>query len=475
MPVTKVLRWAALSAALPALWACVSRKLEPPDVTPQQTFTKRFPQSINRDVDLLFLIDDSSSMKNSQDNLLANFPEFMRRLEGFQGGLPNVHIAVISSDMGDGGNGMCGGKAGIFQYAPRGSCSATNLQSGATFISNVGGVANYTGSLEDVFECIAELGDMGCGYEQQFAAITRALGADGQAAPAENQGFLRDDAYLAIVMITNEDDCSSAVGGGFYQPQVLSSQLGTAFRCNEFGHLCDGAPPARYAPNDPMTDIVTYQSCVSAEGSGALKTVAETAAQIKALKADPGSQIVVAAIAGPVAPYRVQWRRPSSNITELWPEVSPSCGSDVENYADPAIRVTELVEQFGGNGAVLSICDADFKPALEVIAQKIEILLKPPCIEGQIANKPNTSVPDCAVVSHTRNGSSVVDQMVPRCADTGGAGPCWDLVPGAAGTCAGQIVQITPVAGAPPPTSQDATVDCALCIPGVSAPERGCP
>ena len=82
-------------------------------------------------------------------------------------------------------------------------------------------MANYTGNLADTFTCIAALGEDGCGYEQQFTAITRALGADGQAPPAENQGFLRDDAYLAIVLITNEDDCSSAVGGGFYSPQSL--------------------------------------------------------------------------------------------------------------------------------------------------------------------------------------------------------------------------------------------------------------
>ena len=68
---------------------------------------------------------------------------------------------------------------------------------------------NYTGNLADVFTCIAALGETAAASSSQFAAITRALGADGRAAPAENQGFLRPDAYLAIVMITNEDDCSA--------------------------------------------------------------------------------------------------------------------------------------------------------------------------------------------------------------------------------------------------------------------------
>ena len=105
---------------------------------------------------------------------------------------------------------------GIFQYTPRGTCTATGLDTGATFISDIGGVRNYTGRLENVFTCIAALGETGCGFEHQFAAVPRALGADGRPAPAENQGFLRPDAYLAIVLVTNEDDCSASPGVPLY-------------------------------------------------------------------------------------------------------------------------------------------------------------------------------------------------------------------------------------------------------------------
>ena len=171
----------------------------------------------NRNVDLLFLVDDSSSMSLSQDNLRRNFPALMQTLKNQAGGLPNVHIAVISSDMGagdgsiagcdptsgagfNGGGAAVGGKNGIFQYTPRGMCTSSGLQPGATFISDEGGVKNYTGELEDVFTCIAALGQSGCGFEHQFAAITRALGVDGRVVPVENVGFLRPDALLGIVM-----------------------------------------------------------------------------------------------------------------------------------------------------------------------------------------------------------------------------------------------------------------------------------
>ena len=90
------------------------------------------------------------------------------------------------------------------------TCTATGLAPGATYISDIGGVRNYTGNLADVFTCIAALGETGCGFEHQFAAITRALGADGRAArPPRTRASCAPTRYLAIVMITNEDDCSA--------------------------------------------------------------------------------------------------------------------------------------------------------------------------------------------------------------------------------------------------------------------------
>src|SRR5436190_963694 len=96
---SRVLRWSALAAVAPALWACNARTVEKPTLKPDQTFVKTFAQAINRNVDLLFMVDNSFSMKNSQDKLRGNFPTFMTRLKD-PPGLPNVHVAVVSSDMG---------------------------------------------------------------------------------------------------------------------------------------------------------------------------------------------------------------------------------------------------------------------------------------------------------------------------------------------------------------------------------------
>ena len=82
-----------------------------------------------RKVDMLFIVDDSSEMRLSQDNLLRDFPTLMTRLMD-PPGLPDLHIAVISTDMGagDGSISGCdatGGKNGIFQYQARGACTTT--------------------------------------------------------------------------------------------------------------------------------------------------------------------------------------------------------------------------------------------------------------------------------------------------------------------------------------------------------------
>ena len=80
---------------------------------------------------------------------------------------------------GDGSVAGCdktGGNNGIFQYTPRGTCTVSPLSPGATYLSNVGGVANYTGDISAAFTCIAALGETGCGFENQFKSILRALG-----------------------------------------------------------------------------------------------------------------------------------------------------------------------------------------------------------------------------------------------------------------------------------------------------------
>ena len=476
----RALGWLSLAALAPALFACNARSVERPVLVPTITDKDLVALTVNRNVDLLFLIDDSSSMGKSQDNLRRNFPAFMTKLKNLPGGLPNVHIAVVSSDMGvDGGSGCKEetNKKGIFQYTATGGCAATGLDANATFISDVNGARNYTGNLEDVFTCIAALGEGGCGFERQFAAVARSLGADGQAPPVENQGFLRSDAYLAIVMITNEDDCSASPGVPIYDGSNIhiSDPLGPPinFRCNEYGHICDGVHPDRHAPNGDATATVTYNSCMSAE-DGALLRVADVAAGIKHLKTDPDNQVMFAAISGLASPYTVHWKTTNGDPSP-WPEMSHSCTAADTSYADPSPRISQLVREFGSNGLQLDICGGEFSSALARIADKIADRISKPCIEGTVAKKPGTNNDDCTVVSSSPDSNgNVVEKPIAACSETGGVGPCWQLTAGDTG-CAGQTIGVVPDPAAPPPAWENAAVQCAKCTAGVTDAARGCP
>jgi hypothetical protein len=340
-----------------------------------------------RDVDILFMVDNSSSTESLQKNLLQNFPTFMSTLQAQPGGLPNIHIAVITSDIGAGDGSIAGcdttgGNMGIFQYTPRGTCTATHLTPGETFITNINGVGNYTGNLADVFSCIAQVGSTGCGFEQPLAAIARALGADGKPAPAENAAFLRPNALLFIVIVTNEDDCSVPAGSLLYDTSnnmTLGSALGppSNFRCNEFGHLCNGAKPPRKAPTGSISDTVTLTGCTSAEQAGMLTPVATFVAQLRALKQFPDDQILISAIAAPPTPYTVNWKAAPTSDTGPWPFMAHSCTATDGSFGDPAVRIANLVTAFGANGVANSVCDTSYASTFDRLGQLLGRALNP--------------------------------------------------------------------------------------------------
>jgi len=59
-----VTRWVAVASALPLIWACNARTLEPPTPNPTRVTNNTFQQSLNREIDILFMVDDSSSMRS---------------------------------------------------------------------------------------------------------------------------------------------------------------------------------------------------------------------------------------------------------------------------------------------------------------------------------------------------------------------------------------------------------------------------
>jgi hypothetical protein len=327
-------------------------------------------------VDLLFLIDDSASMAPLQAKLRQRMGDFMGVLQMLPGGMPDLHVAVVSSSLGAGvyGNvtgcfpGTAGNLDGNFQHK-----SGCGLPAGQTFLRTTGGAApmtNFTGDIATVFSCIADLGQGGCGFEHQFDAVRLAL-QKAEVPGTENYGFLRPDAMLSVVFLTNEDDCSVPADSMLFDPnqQSTSEPLGglQSYRCSEFGHRCD-QPMPHAAPGMP----VAMTGCHSAE-DGKLVTVQGVIDFLYSLKPGAPQNVFVALIAGPTAPYVIkpqQFMIGNGGI-ETQPQVVHSCtsGTAGTEYADPAIRLNQLAAAFAPNSVVSSICADDFSTTMTTIAQ----------------------------------------------------------------------------------------------------------
>jgi hypothetical protein len=129
---------------------------------------------------------------------------------------------------------------------------------------------NYSGgpnALPNVFSCLAKgVGVGGCGYEHQLQALRVALnpqqvGCDSQGKNCTdvnmaNVGFVRTGAYLAIVLVTDEDDCSAEPNNSLNDNLFMNSPKDpntnaptetSSMRCAARGHICNGYPIPDYA------------------------------------------------------------------------------------------------------------------------------------------------------------------------------------------------------------------------------------
>jgi hypothetical protein len=378
-------------------------------------------------LDLLFMIDNSSSMAEEQNNLARNFPALIRMLETTPGGMPDVHIGIISSSFGAGPGSPSP------ECSPLGDRGRLMVKPGcgldpavARFLSiDAKGNKNFTGDLNSVFACLAALGTNGCGYEHQLQAVRAAL-ADN--VNPENRGFLRRDAILGIILVTDEDDCSAEPDATIFdtpRPGEASN-----LRCATLGHVCNGQPVPAQMFGAPLTSCAPYERGNNqAERRERLINVGEFVEYLKSLKGRP-DRIFVSAImgwdAGPSAQYRIDPRTVAgASVLDL----SSICSS-ANGEAAPGIRLKAFVEGFGQNGIFSSICQADFRPALVTFGEKLGRLLSPRCLTGPLFDTDEAAPgmqADCKVTERRPTASGgYADVPVPPCG--GGASLCWTLV-----------------------------------------------
>ena len=105
----------AIAAMLVPVTGCPDRTIAEVPVDQDKIEQLDIP-AVPKGFDILFVIDDSGSMVDEQASLRANFPKMIEVLEQLEGGLPDVHIGVVTPNMGT--SATDGSSA-----APAGTCS----------------------------------------------------------------------------------------------------------------------------------------------------------------------------------------------------------------------------------------------------------------------------------------------------------------------------------------------------------------
>jgi hypothetical protein len=467
---SRTARWVIALPASVLLWACTSHSLQAPEPAVESQAGKTFDASPSRKLDLLFMIDDSHSMGDEQKTLRDNFPVFMQALEGIVGGVPDLRVAVISSDVGAGGleNDTCKGRGDQGRFLVKEGCGLDPRT--AHFLATDGrGHQNFTGELAKAFACLADLGTRGCGFEHQLQAIRAALSATNP----ENQGFLRPDAYLGIIMLTDEDDCSGEPDAGLFAADVPGT---SSLRCATLGHVCGGREVPAGPFRAPLASCKPFQRTDDAAGKrDRLINVDEIVSYVKALKDDP-AKIIVAGVIGwddrPGAEYRLDLLPPNAaagrDRTEL--DVASVC-SDSDGYATPAVRLKAFIDAFGKNGSWHTICPraGDLREVMKRIGEEFVKIIDPFCIDATLVDtdpgRPGLQ-PDC-VVSDVRRASPQApakEATLRACAS--GAPPCWELTSDPEACGARPRLVVKRPAGQEPAPGTLLEVKCLACAGG---------
>lgn len=395
------------------------------------------PREVNK-LDMLFMIDNSDSMGDKQDKLRAQLPHLIEMLTSGdlngdgkpdQTAAQDIHLGVVTSDMGlpgvDGITGCTGlGQDGILQHAPQTAVMGCQ-PSYPPFLTFQTGAGQPMQIAKD-FTCISLVGTGGCGFEHQLEAPLKALWPSSDkritflADPVsgrgmlghgdvENAGFIRNDpaqglSAIAIVVLSDEDDCSSSDTRPF-------------------------TPVTYLDPNDPIAKQGLNIRCHF--NQNALYPAARYVMGFKALRPGNENLVIYAAIAGVpvdlVAPDRLaavdfsdttqregfykellsdqrMQERVDDNGTpgdtsddRIVHSCVASGTAEFNGKADPPIRLVQVARGFGQNGIVQSICQDDYGPAVNAIAARVGSSLGAACLPRKIA-RATTGLVACDVL-----------------------------------------------------------------------------
>ena len=429
-----------------------------------------------REVDLVFILNNSPSMAVKRDKGIRQVPDLMKALaDPSAGTLPSLRIAFIDGDMGsgDGGNLQMVGGLG---------CGVTDPTARWVQMATLS-PANYTGDIGQVLSCVASsLPQFGSNYQQPLQALATSATELG---PAGLPAFLREHAYLGLIIISDEDDCSALPNTGMFAPDIGTETAN--LRCATRGHECGGqnlAYPTTGALTSPFESCVARNdTCPESTDSAQLTSctpladIHALADKVKALKSDPDNMVLVTGISGwprqdqgltpaeyKIAPVPDLGAAPGSPATvyDLWPvcydvdhppsNPDPATGYDAVAAAygaKPSPRLRAFIDEFGVNGLRFSACERDWIGAMEPLGETLAKKLRSACIDDKLVDtEPATSGldADCLVdyflpkvenpttpsssacVAGSGESAEWTRTSIPHCDPVAPVAPCWQIM-----------------------------------------------
>lgn len=211
----------ALMASCEGCFGCKTSPLDATDTTIPRACRAEAPLIEPQRLDILFVIDNSNSMREEQEAVARELTAFVDQIKQAGGVRQDFHVGVITTSVYQhtSQNGVIFYREYPDQYG--------RLQP-VPDASPDGGVLLGTGTervlsgedpnLVAKFSRLVQQGTRGSGQETPFEAVRLALltdvslvtGPKGEQSILDggNAGFLRDGARLLVVVLTDEDDCS---------------------------------------------------------------------------------------------------------------------------------------------------------------------------------------------------------------------------------------------------------------------------
>jgi hypothetical protein len=387
----------------------------------------------SRNVEILFVIDNSGSMAEEQVKLVEAAGALFEQLDAVEA---NYRIAFTTTDVG---NPTCSGttpEAGhlvasacetrledfliddgtvdVRDFACSDPCSldaaaltiqptSIDFDSGLKerpWIERNESVTNLPVTTDPVeaFKCFAPQGIAGCGFESPLEAMYLALHRMDDSAE-DSFGFRRAEGVLAVVLLTDEADCSSneewaeifsADGNQAFWSDPAAASPSSAV-CWNAGVICTG-DPSQYDSCEPINKDVEGDEATSA-ALAVLHPLGRYTELLDGIEYQQQDFVadreivltVIAGVQGNGANWSVTYAEADDPQVQLDHGIGPGCTSMAGDMAVPPVRMRALAEAIDPLG-LYSVCDVDYSAAMAGLGERITAQFRPLCYTKCVAD-----------------------------------------------------------------------------------------